>query len=823
MTQRLFDHKKIEKKWQAEWKENQVYTPDLKKSKNPFYNLMMFPYPSAEGLHVGNMYAFTGADVFGRFNRMNGKDVFEPIGLDGFGIHSENYAIKVGRHPKEHAEISEKNFYRQLEAIGNGFVWENRLETYDVEYYKWTQWLFIQLWKRGLAYKGAAWVNWCPNDKTVLADEQVEGGVCERCKTPVERKEMSSWFFRITHYADQLLENIETIQWPEKIKIAQRQWIGKNKGLSIRFVSKDIEKPISVWTKFWETTFGVTFLVLAPEHWAVKELPIKEGYKEKVEKYVEAALNKSEQERKAQTEKTGVDTGLKVINPVNGEEVPVWIADYVLKDVGTGAVMGVPAHDERDFAFAKQYNLPIRQVIVSSNKEINEKIKGNEISYEGEGVLCNSEIWNGKSVRGDDKTAFAEWMIEKNYGEWQTTYHLRDWLISRQRYWGPPIPMIFCEQCKAEGKGEQPNLPGWYAVPEENLPVELPNISDFKPKGDGTSPLENAPKEWKEVTCPGCGKEAKREVDVSDTFLDSSWYFLRYPSVGSTNEAWNKEITKTWLPVNAYIGGAEHAVLHLLYARFVTMVLKDAGFVDFEEPFPFLFSHGLIIKDGAKMSKSKGNVVVPDEYIEKFGADTLRTYLMFLGSYDQGGDFRDTGIEGMNRFITKIWQLAQEAKQQEISEKLRIIMHKTIKKVTEDVATFNYNTAIAKIMEFVNAIKEENTVTSEIVTVLAQLLAPFAPHMTEEIWHEVLKNPTSIHTSKWPSYEEKYLVESVVTIPVMIDGKPRSEITIDANAKDIQDQLETIKADPKVEKWLQNKKIKNTIFVSRKLVNFVTE
>jgi leucyl-tRNA synthetase len=414
-------------------------------------------------------------------------------------------------------------------------------------------------------------------------------------------------------------------------------------------------------------------------------------------------------------------------------------------------------------------------------------------------------------------------MIEKNYGEWQTTYHLRDWLISRQRYWGPPIPMIFCEQCKAEGKGEQPNLPGWYAVPEENLPVELPNISDFKPKGDGTSPLENAPKEWKEVTCPGCGKEAKREVDVSDTFLDSSWYFLRYPSVGSTNEAWNKEITKTWLPVNAYIGGAEHAVLHLLYARFVTMVLKDAGFVDFEEPFPFLFSHGLIIKDGAKMSKSKGNVVVPDEYIEKFGADTLRTYLMFLGSYDQGGDFRDTGIEGMNRFITKIWQLAQEAKQQEISEKLRIIMHKTIKKVTEDVATFNYNTAIAKIMEFVNAIKEENTVTSEIVTVLAQLLAPFAPHMTEEIWHEVLKNPTSIHTSKWPSYEEKYLVESVVTIPVMIDGKPRSEITIDANAKDIQDQLETIKADPKVEKWLQNKKIKNTIFVSRKLVNFVTE
>jgi leucyl-tRNA synthetase len=777
-----YNHKEIEPKWQKVWAKDKTYSPDIKKAQKPFYNLMMFPYPSAEGLHVGNMYAFTGADVFGRYKRMNGYDVLEPIGLDGFGIHSENYAIKVGRHPNQHAEISENNFYNQLHMIGNGYDWLRKLETYDPSYYKWTQWLFVQMFKAGLAYKGNAQVNWCPSCKTVLADEQVNDAKCERCGTEVERREMSSWYFKITEYADRLLANIDTIDWPAKIKIAQRQWIGKSKGLSIDFEVDGVKKPLTVWTKFWETIHGVTFIVVSPEY-AKENLmdKVNDKYANDVIAYIKVSLNKSDQERKAIKEKTGIPTGIYAKIPVNGQEVPIYVADYVLAEVGTGAVMGVPAHDERDFDFVKKYNLPVIQVVSYTDKALDKEVSAGKIShegYDGDEVLINSGDFNGLNASKEGKEKMAQWMISEGFARWETNYHLRDWLISRQRYWGPPIPMINCKDC------------GWQPVPEDDLPVVLPDIKDFKPQGDGTSPLHNAPESWKKVKCPNCGKTADRELDVSDTFLDSSWYFLRYPSIdseSSTTLPFDVEITKKWLPVNAYIGGAEHAVLHLLYSRFVTMFLNDKGYLDFEEPFPYFFGHGLIIKDGAKMSKSKGNVVNPDTYIEKFGADTLRAYLMFLGPFDEGGDFRDTGIEGMGRFLGRVWRLFDnlEGEGADLAPETMALMHKTIRSAGLDISNFKYNTAISRIMEYVNYLTDKKVYQKQALGTLLQLLAPFAPHMTEELWREKLGNKSSIHTSVWPKYDEKYLVSDETKIIVQVNGKLRGTLEVDSSsAKD---------------------------------------
>jgi len=742
-----YNHSLIEKKWQEAWEKDKLYSPDIRSAKKPYYNLMMFPYPSAEGLHVGNMYAFTGTDIHGRFQRMNGFDVFEPIGLDGFGIHSENYAIKVGRHPKDHAKISEEHFYSQLHQIGNGYDWTKKLETYDPEYYKWTQWLFIKMWEKGLAYKDIAMVNWCDSCKTVLSDEQVIDGKCERCSFEVTKKEMSSWFFRITKYADRLLNNIDKINWPERIKTAQRNWIGRSEGMKIKFKVKESDEVLEVFTTRPDTLESVTFLALAS-----KTLPKLEDSKVKL----------------------GEKTDKIAINPMTGREVSVWETNYVAGEYGTGVVMGVPAYDERDMDFAIKYSIEILN------------------------ISLNDELW--------------EIVPKKKWGEKFTNYHLRDWGISRQRYWGPPIPMVKCKDCN------------WQAVPESELPVVLPDISDFKPKGDGTSPLYNASESWKKTNCPKCGKDAERELDVSDTFLDSSWYFLRFPSLDQKDKPFDPEITKKWLPVNAYIGGAEHAVLHLMYARFVTMVLKDLKLIDFEEPFPFLYGHGLIIKDGAKMSKSKGNIVNPDVYIEKFGADTLRMYLMFLGKYDQGGDFRDSGIEGMSRFLNRVWKLynnfsSASPQNYEVLSKL----HQTIKGVTEDIKQFKYNTAIAKIMELVNVLSNgQQPIANDCLVALCQLLAPFAPHMTEELWQEVLKQNGSVHTSKWPEFDPKYLVESEVTIAIQINGKLRSTITLNSQlSTDKQEVVDKAKNDEKIAKLLNGQTIKKEIFVPNKLVNFV--
>ncbi|MBI2506902.1 MAG: leucine--tRNA ligase, partial [Candidatus Colwellbacteria bacterium] len=686
---------KIEKKWTKKWLESGIYEPDLDKAKKPFYNLMMFPYPSAEGLHIGAVRTFSGVDVYGRFMRMQGHDVFEPIGLDGFGIHSENFALKVGKHPMQHAKDSEKNFYRQLGSIGNGFAWKERLETYDPSYYKWTQWVFIQMWKHGLAYRGKASLNWCPSCKTVLADEQVIGGRCERCDTEVTKKELEQWFFKITKYAEKLLKNLEKIDWSEHVKILQKNWIGRSEGSFIQFPVVNSNKKIDIFTTRPDTILGATYMVLAPEHPLIEDL--KSGIKnlEEVKRYIKRAKTKTENERIAGgptspeasrgqgKAKTGIELkGVRAINPASKQEIPVWISDYVIMSYGTGAIMAVPAYDERDMEFAKKFRLPAPRAKLVDKDKITKQVGGRK----------------------------------------EVHYHLRDWLISRQRYWGPPIPMIYCEKCN------------WQPVPEKDLPVKLPLIKNFRPTGKGESPLASV-KSFYEVKCPKCDGRAKRETDVSDTFLDSAWYFFRYPDVKNKKEVFSKARIKKWLPVDMYIGGAEHSVLHLLYSRFLTMVFKDMGLVDFDEPYITFRTHGLITREGAKMSKSKGNVVDPDEYLSKFGIDTIRAYLHFIAPLPASGDWRDTGIMGIVRFLNRVWAMGEKL-QSANSKSQRVIsswLHLSIKEITKDIAALKYNTAISELMTVLNRLEKEKQTNRKDFETFLLVRAPFAPFITEEL------------------------------------------------------------------------------------------
>ncbi|KKT30947.1 MAG: Leucine-tRNA ligase [Microgenomates group bacterium GW2011_GWF2_45_18] len=823
-----YDHATISAKWQKIWADARVYEPNLDHPVDPYYNLMMFPYPSAEGLHVGNMYAFSGADIAGRFQRMNGHDVLEPIGLDGFGIHSENYAMKIGKHPAEQALVSEKHFYEQLQQIGNGFAWNERLETYDPEYYKWTQWLFIQMFKKGLAYKAISKVNWCPSCKTVLADEQVEDGVCERCKTVVERKDAKQWFFRITNYADTLLKNIEKLRWPEAIKIAQRQWIGKKEGVEIAYPIADTDEKITCFTTRPETNFGATFVVIAPEHELAMrisrgEVEIAREHQDEVKTYCDQALKKSEQQRLEDArKKTGAFTGLYAINKLNNSKMPIYVADFVLAGFGTGAVVGVPAHDLRDFEFAQVMELPIIRVVTGKNGDTTPVVDKNQVQ-EDDGAMINSAFLDGLEVAVASKK-IIEYMVEKGWATRSTSYHLRDWLISRQRFWGPPIPMVECVGTPSCG---------WQPVPEDQLPVELPYIEEYKPMGDGKSPLEKAPESWLMTTCPRCGETAKRETDVSDTFLDSSWYFLRYPSLGSKTAstlAFDPERIKTWMPVSAYIGGAEHAVLHLLYARFVTIALHEWGLLSFDEPFPFLFGHGLIIKDGAKMSKSRGNVVNPDEYIVKFGADTLRTYLMFLGPYDQGGDFRDDGIAGMERWMQRVWRTVVEktSATNPTTPALQKKLHQTIQKCTHDLGEFHYNTAIASMMECVNLWNDASeSMSREDAMQFLCLLAPFAPYMTEELFQwlgcwDGEGEFRSIHRSNWPIANPQFLVQNDVSFVLQMNGKTKAVFTVPLTTARSQERIETfLQSQEKTKQVLRGAVPKKTVFVPEKLINYV--
>jgi leucyl-tRNA synthetase len=796
----------VEAKWRARWAERGTNNPDLDHPTRPFYNLMMFPYPSAEGLHVGNMFAFTGSDVYGRFKRLQGYTVFEPIGYDAFGIHSENYALKVGKHPAELIPQNIANFRRQLERIGGMFDWRHALSTTDVDYYKWTQWIFLQLLKAGKAYKKKAGVNWCPFDKTVLANEQVIDGKCERCGTAVEQRFLEQWFFRITEYCDRLLANLDQIDWSDTTKTAQRNWLGRSEGAELTFdvVGGGV---ITVFTTRPDTLFGATFMVLAPEHPMVAGLTTPERKRE-VEAYVQAAASQDLVSRKVgDREKTGVFTGGHAINPVTGKPIPVWIADYVLMEYGTGAIMAVPAHDERDFAFATKYALPIVRVLGAAGEGQSNSSAPTQAVTETDGmVLVNSGRFDGQTA-GAAKRAITEQLAAEGRGKAVVQFRLHDWCISRQRYWGPPIPVIYCDAC------------GAVPVPEKDLPVVLPAIEDFRPDDSGISPLARH-EEWYYVPCPTCGKRARRETDVSDTFLDSAWYYLRYPSTEFHDRPFDKARTKTWCPVTTYIGGNEHAVLHLLYSRFLAMVLKDLGHIEFEEPFTRFRAHGLIVKDGSKMSKSRGNVVIPDEYIAQWGADTFRMYLMFLGPLQEGGDFRDAGINGPRRFLDRVWLMVGDATPGgELPPALITRWHATKKKAAEDIEGLRYNTAIAALMEFVNAIKEAGSRDRALIQDLVVMLAPFAPHFAEECW-ERLGHTTTVFDAGWPAWDEALVVSNEIELPVQVNGKTRSKVMV-ARGSTQEVALAAAQADPAVQKFVAGKETRKVVYVPDRLLNIV--
>ena len=802
----------VEEKWQRLWEERgtNTYTrEELENAEDPFYNLMMFPYPSAEGLHVGNIYAFTGADVHGRYQRLLGKTVFEPMGFDAFGIHSENFALKIGTHPMDLIPSNVKNFTRQLRRIGGMFDWSHSVDTTDPSYYRWTQWIFLQFFKAGLAERKEAPVNWCRSCMTVLANEQVVGGECERCSTPVEQRRIAQWFFRITDYAQRLLENLDHIDWSDTTLKAQRNWIGRSTGAQLHFPVVDADgdetgTKIEVYTTRPDTIFGATYVVLSPEHPLV-ETVTEDGLRAPVSAYVDQAGKKDLVARqKTDKTKTGVPTGGFCRNPATGELIPIWVADYVLMEYGTGAIMAVPGHDSRDFEFAEQFDLPIIRVVAADGDDAEAPL---EEAYVGPGRLVNSGQFSGIDVRESVKAVTA-WAAEQGWGEAKVNFRLHDWCISRQRYWGPPIPIVHCDSC------------GPVPVPEEELPVVLPRVEDFKPDDSGISPLARV-EEWYRTTCPECGEDARRETDVSDTFLDSGWYFIRYPSTDFDDVPFNKPITDRWLPVNTYIGGNEHAVLHLLYSRFITMVLKDLGHIDFEEPYDVFRAHGLIIADGAKMSKSKGNVIVPDPIIEEFGADTFRTYLMFLGPFEEGGDYRPQGIQGPFGFLHRLWDTAVSAGDGDADPDVERKIHQTIQQVTEQIPTLGYNTAIAAMMECLNVIRAggRSAVRSEIEPIVV-MIAPFAPHMAEELWERFGYGGSIFDGGNWPQYDEAKAVESTIEVAIQVNGKLRATISVGVDALEA-DVVDAARAEENVARYIEEKDERRVIYVPGRLVNFV--
>jgi len=847
----------IEARWQEVWEThgtNTLTSDQLRSAQDPFYNLMMFPYPSAEGLHVGNIYAFTGADVHGRFRRLQGKDVFEPIGFDAFGIHSENFALKVGVHPMDLIPRNIANFTRQLRRTGGMFDWNHVVDTTHPDYYRWTQWLFLQLYKGGYAERKEAPVNWCPSCKTVLANEQVVGGLCERCDSAVEQRRIAQWFFKISDFSERLLENLKTIDWSPTTKRAQENWIGRSEGAALRFaIVRDVGSEVTdadsamaspgasaapgnsastgssattgglattgdgtdgsappfieVFTTRPDTLFGATYMVLAPEHPLVDILTTSsqraevEAYRTEVGKLDLVARKKTDKS------KTGVFTGGSCLNPATGEVIPIWIADYVLMEYGTGAVMAVPAHDERDFEFASTFGLPFRQVIVDEAADRSAPLVA---AFTEEGTLVASGPFDGM---GSDKarTAIVEWLAQRGQAEQRINYRLHDWCVSRQRYWGPPIPIVHCKEC------------GPVPVPEDQLPVLLPRVEDYRPDDSGISPLARD-EEWYRTDCPECGGAASRETDVSDTFLDSAWYFLRYPSADRKDVPFDPEITARWLPVHSYIGGNEHAVLHLLYSRFVTMALHDMGHIGFEEPFARFRAHGLIVRDGAKMSKSKGNVIVPDPIIEEYGADTFRLYLMFIGPFEEGGDYRDQGIQGPFNFVKRIWEsviplerLGEGAPDPSVERKL----HQTIQKVTEQLADLQYNTSIAAMMEYLNVLRAggRTPVRAEVEPLIV-LVAPFCPHVAEELWSRLGHSESIFVGSNWPGYDPEKTLEDTVTLAVQVNGKVRGTIRLPAGAPEAE-ALAAARADSNVSKHLGDTEPRRVIYVPDRLLNFV--
>ncbi len=799
-----YEPRELEKKWQARWEADRAFSAREDFSREKCYILDMFPYPSSNGLHVGHPIGYIATDILSRKRRMDGKSVLHPMGWDAFGLPAENYAIKIGGNPHDITEQSVANYIRQLKLIGFSYDWEREINTSLPAYYKWTQWMFLLLYKNGLAYKKQAPVNWCEFDHTVLANEQVVDGKCERCKNPVVQKNLSQWFFKITDFADRLLEDLDGLEWPEKIKAMQRNWIGKSVGAEIEFrgrLGDAGEFSMPVFTTRPDTLMGVTAVVLAPEHPLVDRITA-EAERPAVLAYVEETKKKTELERTGLgmaegKEKTGVFTGAYVKHPLTDADVPVYIADYVLMNYGTGAVMMVPAHDERDFAFAAKYGVEVKWVIAPPAGIEHDPSK----PYTEPGVLVNSGEFDGL-VSTEAKHAIITSLETANKGRAQTNYHLRDWLVSRQRYWGAPIPIIYCDE-----HGEQP-------VPEEQLPVTLPDDVDFRPTGE--SPLARS-KKFHDVACPTCGKPAKRESDTMDTFVDSSWYFLRYCDPKNEAAFADKAKVDYWCPVDTYVGGAEHAVLHLLYARFFTKVLFDAGYVKFKEPFTRLKNQGLILgEDGEKMSKSRGNVVNPDDVIAEHGADAFRLYEMFMGDFEQVKPWSTTGIVGQRRFLERVWKMSHG--DGETPAKLRSLLHKTIKKVTEDIEAFKFNTAISAMMIFVNE-NEGAELSSADYEAFLKILSPFAPHMTEELW-EASGHKDLIALAPWPTYDAALTVDSEVEIALQVTGKVKDRITVPVDADD--KELERLAMEnEKVKAALEGKTVKQVIVVKKRLVNIV--
>ncbi|AVQ45851.1 leucine--tRNA ligase [Clostridium botulinum] len=807
---------KIDEKWQSKWEENSLYKFNNKNLDKKLYVLEMFSYPSGSKLHAGHWFNYGPVDSWARFKRMQGYNVFQPMGFDAFGLPAENYAIKTGIHPKDSTFKNIETMEAQLKAMGAMFNWENEVITCSPDYYKWTQWVFLKLYEKGLAYKKKAPVNWCPSCNTVLANEQVLDGKCERCDSNVDKKNLEQWFLKITDYADELLEKLDELDWPEKTKAMQRHWIGKSVGAEVTFNVADSDLSFNVFTTRVDTLFGVTYVVLAPENDLVDKLTTAEN-KAAVEAYKDQAKNQSDIERQSITrEKTGVFSGSYAINPINGKKVPIWIGDYVLNTYGTGCVMAVPAHDERDFAFATKYSLPIERVIEG----------GDSLPYTEYGKMINSEEFDGLS--GDKaKEAVISKLESMNLGRKKVNYRLRDWLISRQRYWGAPIPIIYCEKC------------GTVEVPMAELPVELPYNVEFSP--DGKSPLGKCD-DFINTTCPKCGGPARREADTLDTFVCSSWYYLRYPDNNNEKEAFNPELINKMLPVDKYVGGPEHACMHLLYARFITKALRDMGYLNFDEPFLSLTHQGLILgPDGLKMSKSKGNTISPDDYIKEFGADVFRMYLMFGFDYTEGGAWSDDGIKSIGRFIDRVERILENAREEIKNSKnnkstmdkdekeLNYVRHHSIKSITEDIDKMQFNTSIARLMEFTNALsKYLGDDTFKNVSFLKEgiidfitLLAPFAPHFAEEQW-ELIGMNSSVFNEKWPKFEPKALIRDEVEIAIQVNGKIRAKINISTSSS--QEEIkEAALNNEDIKNSIGDKEIKKVIVIKNRLVNIVAK
>ena len=806
-----YNPKDIEPKWQKRWEDQKIYRASEDPAKPKKYVLEYFPYPSGAAMHVGHVRNYTIGDAIARHARMSGYNVLHPMGWDAFGLPAENYAIKNHVSPRVAIDENTKRFKEQLMQMGFSYDWSREIDSTDPKYYKWTQWFFLMLFKKGLAYQQESLQWWCPHDKTVLANEQVEAGKCWRCGHEVEKKSLKQWFFKITDYADRLIDDLEDLNWSDSIKSMQRNWIGRSRGAEVDFKIDGSNETLRVFTTRPDTLFGATFMVLAPEHPAVTSITTSEQ-KSALEIYIKAAQAKSDIERQeTDREKTGVFTGAYAINPVNNQNIPIWIADYVLSGYGTGAIMAVPAHDERDWEFAKKFDLPVTRVIKNN-------VADDQVSH-AEGTLINSDKYDGLSSSEAREKIVAD--LEKtNAGEEVVNYKMRDWLISRQRYWGAPIPIIYCPK------------DGAVAVPDDQLPVVLPEISNYEPSGDGRSPLANVP-EFVNTTCPTCGGPAKRETDTMDGFACSSWYFLRFADPHNDQAAFDTEKANFWLPVDDYIGGAEHAVMHLLYARFWTKVMYDEKLINFQEPFTTLRNQGMILApDGNKMSKSKGNTIEPGSLIDQgYGADSIRIMELFLGPWNQAANWSVEGMGGSYRFLQRIWTLTQEfkaadAKASESSDELQRIIHRTIKKVSQDLQSLSFNTAIAALMEAVNDLykvkAEDNFEAKEwqwSITTLLQLLAPFAPHISEELWQQ-LDGKGSVHASQWPSHDEKYLTQDSLTIAVQINGKLRGEITV-ATGSDELTIVSAAQADDRIQPHLADKTIRKTIYVPARLVNFV--